>query len=219
MDHRSKFQKIWTAEVNFIKEDLLLNELVQHYGKKKWKLVSNLLSLQIGQERQGKQCRERWTNNLDPERSSHTWSENEIKTLFHCQSIYGNSWSQISECIPGKSQNAIKNCFYSTIRRNIRRFNKGKLDNEKIKGPIDKIIKIDEIRQVLATEKKNSKKLLMNKILSKESIKLMNEISLTKDEETEDKKPSQEMNFLDDFHLVNFDDLIDLYFDSQNISL
>ncbi|OMJ68081.1 hypothetical protein SteCoe_34571 [Stentor coeruleus] len=167
MDHRAKFQNIWAAD-----EDLMLIELVQQYGRKKWKLISSKLSSQIGYLRLGKQCRERWVNNLNPERSNRAWSESEIKLLFLVQSAYGNCWSQISEYIPGKSQNAIKNCFYSTIRRNIRRYNKGKLCHEKIKGPIDKLLEIKEIRPILTTEKKKSKILLMKTQLSEKHLNL-----------------------------------------------
>jgi len=46
----------WTEE-----EDRKVIELVKIYGLKKWKIISSFLPGRIG-----KQCRERWTNHLDP---------------------------------------------------------------------------------------------------------------------------------------------------------
>ncbi|OMJ65902.1 hypothetical protein SteCoe_37450 [Stentor coeruleus] len=211
MDHRAKFQKIWTAE-----EDLVLKEIVLRHGKKKWKLISTILSLRIGHIRLGKQCRERWINNLDPQRSNRAWSESEIKLLFLMQNTFGNSWSQISRFIPGKSQNAIKNCFYSTIRRNIRRYNKGKLDHEKIKGPIDKLLEINEVRLILATEKKKSKTLLMKKQLSDRALELVRQFSSLDKVENQREMQPQESLSIDELFNMDFDEVIDLYFDNQD---
>ena len=49
-------KKPWTLE-----EDERIRELVQEYGAKNWTRIAKHIP-----ERQGKQCRERWYNHLDP---------------------------------------------------------------------------------------------------------------------------------------------------------
>ena len=56
----------------------------------------------------------------------------EENTLFRCQGFYGNQWTKISKFLPGRTDNSIKNYFYSALRKKIRRYNKLKPDNEKI---------------------------------------------------------------------------------------
>ena len=63
----------------------------------------------------------------------------------------GNKWSEIAHFFPGKNDNFIKNCFYSAIRRNLRKYNKNKVPSKQLKGTILSLLK-----------KSNSKKILMN---------------------------------------------------------
>ena len=44
--------------------------------------------------------------------------------MFERHKIYGNKWSLIAEGFPGRTDNSVKNYFYSTIRRCLRRMNK-----------------------------------------------------------------------------------------------
>ena len=67
--------------------------------------------------RSGKQCRERWFNNLCPGVKKGNWSEEEDEMIFQLYQKYGSSWSKISKYIPGRTENAIKNRFYSTLRK------------------------------------------------------------------------------------------------------
>lgn len=54
----------WTVE-----EDLILKEKVESYGLKRWKEISAFLPGRIG-----KQCRERWFNNVDPKLNKEKWT-------------------------------------------------------------------------------------------------------------------------------------------------
>jgi len=54
----------WTQE-----EDRLLSQIIQEKGPKKWKEIAFELNKKMEPNkvfRQGKQCRERWINHLDP---------------------------------------------------------------------------------------------------------------------------------------------------------
>ncbi|OMJ73159.1 hypothetical protein SteCoe_28229 [Stentor coeruleus] len=159
-----RYRKTWTLE-----EDLVLKELVGLYKGKNWKKIADEISKRINKVRTGKQCRERWDNKLKPNIELNDWTDEEIKRLFEIQEKIGNKWSKISPFFPKRSKNSIKNFFYSTIRRNIRRFNKDKREDEKIKGDVKELIKIPEIREILICEKSCEKHVLRSKQLSDES--------------------------------------------------
>lgn len=147
----------------------MLKELVDLYKSKNWAKIAHDVSIRIHKTRTGKQCRERWINKLKFDVESNGWTDEDIKRLFEIQGKIGNKWSEISPSFPTKSKNSIKNFFYSTVRRNIRRFNAGKRETEKIKGDIKELIKIPEIREILTCEKSFDKSVLSSKKLSDES--------------------------------------------------
>lgn len=118
----------WTEE-----EDLELKEWVIKYGPKKWTLCSKQI---LG--RSGKQCRERWFNNLDPSIKKGQWTKSEDKIIFEMFKKEGPKWALIASLLPGRTENSIKNRFYSTIRR-VRNA------EEKLKKTDEKSTYIDEI--------------------------------------------------------------------------
>ena len=69
----------------------------------------------------GKQCRERWINFLCPNINKGIWSEKEENILFSTQLKIGNKWSELAKLLPGRSENDIKNHFYSKLRKYIRK--------------------------------------------------------------------------------------------------
>ena len=60
-------RKVWSEEVTHKQEDKILTELVHLIGTKKWAVISRTFKEQYNiPNKTGKQCRERWNNNLNP---------------------------------------------------------------------------------------------------------------------------------------------------------
>ncbi|OMJ71866.1 hypothetical protein SteCoe_29810 [Stentor coeruleus] len=159
---RSK-PKLWKVE-----EDMKLQELVEVLGEKKWVQVAKGLEESLAIFRTPKQCRDRWSN-----RSSQInpipFSDMEIKIILKGQKKFGNKWSKVAKLLSGRSENQVKNFMHSTIRRNIRRFNKGKLESEKIKFSSLDLLDNLEIREILTAKKNVSRFFFMQKFLSNEA--------------------------------------------------
>jgi hypothetical protein len=93
-------------------EDLLLLQWVEVHGANKWTECARRI---MG--RCGKQCRERWMNTLDPRVKRGNWTEEEQVQIFEQMQRKWSSWATISKQLPGRTENAIKNYFYSSVRR------------------------------------------------------------------------------------------------------
>ena len=106
-DSRSMRKHAWTAE-----EDATLARVVQTHGAGRWSQVAGNLP-----GRMGKQCRERWFNHLAPEVKKGAWSAEEDRLIMRLVRDMGTKWSAIVKLLPGRSDNAIKNRYYSAIRK------------------------------------------------------------------------------------------------------
>ena len=65
----------------------------------------------------------RWTNQLKPEIKKGKWGEKEIKFIFDSERKEGNRWSEIARKLPGRTDNQVKNFFYSSLRKGVRQIN------------------------------------------------------------------------------------------------
>lgn len=97
----------WSPE-----EDEALHRWVANFGAQRWTECAKVI-----QGRCGKQCRERWVNILNPNVKKGDWSNLEQKKIFDCLARHSTAWSTIALELPGRTENSIKNYFYSSLRR------------------------------------------------------------------------------------------------------
>ena len=94
-----------------LKEDFLIKSWVQEHGPVNW----NLCALRI-KDRCGKQCRERWTNILDPSINKGLFTIKEQKVIFKGLQTHWMRWKKINALLNNRRTNMIKNFVNSTFR-------------------------------------------------------------------------------------------------------
>lgn len=110
----------WTDD-----EDQLLLDHVETRGPTGWSLCAQKINESCFKGRpirQGKQCRERWNNHLNPNlcsklQSETSWTVNEDLSLLRLQQQLGKGWSHIAQQLPGRTENNVKNRWNSLVKR------------------------------------------------------------------------------------------------------
>ena len=98
----------WTDD-----EDELLMSLVTRpgMGVNSWVAIAAHIP-----GRTAKQCRERWSLNLDPSIKKGPWSPLEDAQLLELHSRFGSRWADLAKFMEGRTENAVKTRYKSLLR-------------------------------------------------------------------------------------------------------
>ena len=171
---RSSKKKRWTE-----REDQLLIKFVSMNFK--WAEIAKKIK-----GRQGKQCRERWHNHLNPMTKKDPWENHEEWLLYLCHRVMGNKWSMISKYISGRSDNSIKNHWNANMKRK-ELFMKNKLDM--IQSYSDKdLLSFQGLEgELLRRIKSNIKQDSENIMIKENASKVVDQITFVKNKQIPDK--------------------------------
>ena len=84
--------------------------MIQAMGPHQWEQMAKEM-----EHRTGKQCRERWHNQLNPLLKKANWTVEEDWILFILHQTVRNRWAEITTVLIGRSDNSIKNYWNSIL--------------------------------------------------------------------------------------------------------
>ena len=97
-----------------IQEDCYLAQAVQKYGEKNWDKVATMVPT-----RNARQCKERWMSYLSPSLINGPWTKEEDDLLYKLCVTYGKHWTCLTKFFRGRSDNNLKNRWYSVLQHKI----------------------------------------------------------------------------------------------------
>ena len=159
----------WTQPEDKFLKNIITNSLI-----KDWSLISKEMK-EKNYNKDIHQCKYRWNNHLNPILKKDIWIKEEEKRLLSLFEEIGPKWKKISNNLKGRSDNCVKNKFFSLIRKGLRYllkysgFSSKKFDINFIRPKILSDIYLKEINVFLPEEfvVKNNRVLRENDLIVK----------------------------------------------------
>lgn len=104
--HQKKIRKLFSAE-----EDAQLSRIMFEQQFTTWIAVAAQIP-----GRTARQCRDRWANYLSPNNKNGPWMAAEDKMLIEKYKEFGPQWTTIAKFFDGRSENNVKNRWYTHLR-------------------------------------------------------------------------------------------------------
>ena len=152
-------KKTWDSET-----DEILLKLIKVNGACNW---TNLSSYIPG--RDGKQCRERWANQLNPLVNYRDWSVEESMLIFILANDkrFKNRWSKISNMITGRTDGQIKNYWNTHLKKHQAKMHTNfgeclKIVSKSNRSKDEKTIKRETFNKIIKYLLKNIEKSYLN---------------------------------------------------------
>lgn len=95
-----------------LQDDQRLLKVVEETGTSNWRIVADKMP-----GRNPRQCRERWTNYVNPELKKDPWTTEEEELLLRKYNELGPRWHTIASFLGSRSTNQIKNRYSMIMRR------------------------------------------------------------------------------------------------------
>ena len=93
-------------------DDQRLAQYVAMIGEGDWNKIAKLMG-----DRNGRQCRERWNNYINPNLRNDAWTPDEVKLLIQKYEEFGPRWNRIAKAFNNRSTNNVKNKWLTMKRR------------------------------------------------------------------------------------------------------
>ena len=118
------------------KEDQLLIKWVENHGAKNWARCAETIK-----GRNGKQCREHWNNSLNYSIKKGKWSLEEDLFIMVFYDKLDKSWKKMIPLFKSRTENAIKNRFFSQLRKITAKYIKRDKSEYNTKFKLDTLMK------------------------------------------------------------------------------
>ncbi|TFK76150.1 hypothetical protein BDN72DRAFT_831595 [Pluteus cervinus] len=121
---------VWTPE-----SDMRLTTAVTKFGIDNWNLVARYVS----EDATASQCQGRYTRTLDPTIRRGAWSSFEDERLKQAVSAYGNSWIEVSSCVPGRNNDQCRERWNEQLNTNSTRNNWDDEEDARLRGAVGEL--------------------------------------------------------------------------------